>query len=56
MIIKIKNRYTKEVIYKCEAENIKEAVEKAIKEGVDLSESDLRGVDLSESDLRGVGG
>jgi len=44
MIIKIKNRYTEEVIYniyKCEAENIKEAVEKAIKEGADLSGDDL---------------
>jgi len=28
--IQIKNRYTDEVIYECEAENIKEAVEKAI--------------------------
>lgn len=39
--IQIKNRYTDEVIYECEAETIKEAVEKAVKEEANLSEADL---------------
>ena len=55
--IQIKNRYTEEVIYECEAESLKEAVEKAVKEKADLSEAnlreaDLRGADLSKADLR----
>lgn len=52
--IQIKNRYTDEVIYECEAENIKEAVEKAIKEGADLREANLIGANLCEANLSGA--
>jgi hypothetical protein len=51
MKIEIKNRYTNEVIYRCEAESIKDAIQKAIKEKVNLSNSNLRGSDLRDSDL-----
>ena len=50
--IQIKNRYTEEVIYECEAENIKESVEKAVKEKADLWGADLSEADLSNADLR----
>lgn len=59
MKIQIKNRYTDEVIYECEAETIKEAVEKAVKEKANLwkanlSGADLRGANLLGADLRGA--
>jgi hypothetical protein len=47
--IKIKSWLTKEVLFSCKAENIKEAVLKAIKEKVYLSYADLRY--LSYADL-----
>ena len=37
-----------------EADTLKEAVEKAISEGKDLSWANLRGADLSEADLQGA--
>lgn len=46
MEIKILNRYTNEVIYFCEAETIKEAVEKAVKEGANLIGANLGGANL----------
>ena len=49
--MEIKNRYTGEVIFECEARNIKEAVEKAVKQGADLMRADLREADLNETDL-----
>jgi len=52
MIIKIKHRYTNEVIYSCEAKTIREAVQKAVKENVSLSNSNLRNSDFRNSDLR----
>ena len=54
MEIKILNRYTNEVIYSCEAETIKEAVEEAVKEGADLRGADLRGAYLRGADLEGA--
>ena len=54
MKIQIKNRYTEEVIYECEAESLKEAVEKAVKEKADLSEANLREADLRGANLRGA--
>ena len=41
MKIEIKHRYTNEVIYSCEAESIKEAVEKAVKENANLRNANL---------------
>ena len=52
MKIQIKNRYTEKVIYECKAKNIKEAVEKAVKEKVSLFGADLRGANLWEANLR----
>jgi len=53
--IEIKNRWTGEVIFAHEAEeiSIRIAVEEAVKAKVSLSDSDLRGSDLSCSNLRG---
>ena len=49
--IQIRNRYTGEVIFECEAETLKEVVEKAVKEGIDLRNADLRKANLSEANL-----
>ena len=49
--IQIKNRYTDEVIYECEAESLKEVVKKAVKEEADLSWANLSRADLSKADL-----
>ena len=49
--IQIKNRYTEEIIFECEAESIKEAVEIAIMKKANLSEANLRKANLSEADL-----
>ena len=46
MKIEIKHRYTNKVIYSCEAETIKEAVEKAVKVGANLGGANLRGAYL----------
>ena len=53
--IEIKNRWNGNVIFTYEKENatIKDAVEQAVKEGVNLSYSNLSGSDLSYSNLRG---
>ena len=56
-MIKIKHRWTNEVLFKLEVATVKEAVIEAIKNGTDLrgadlSGADLRGVDLSATDLR----
>jgi len=51
MKIEIKHRYTNEVIYCREAETIKEAVQKAVKENADLRNADLRNADLRNADL-----
>ena len=54
MEIKNLNRYTNEVIYSCEAETIKEAVEEAVKEGAYLRGAYLRGAYLRGADLEGA--
>ncbi len=51
--MKIRNRYTGEVIFEDDAKTIRETVENAIKQKSDLRRSDLRGSDLSGSNLRG---
>ena len=51
MKIEIKNRYTNEVIYSCEAETIKESIEKAVKENANLENADLRNADLRNAYL-----
>ncbi len=50
----IRNWKTGVVIYECEADTLKEAVKKAVKEGVNLSFADLRGVDLDNVNLHGA--
>ena len=47
----IKNRITNKIIYKCNAKTLKEAVEKAVKEMIDLSYTNLSYADLSHTDL-----
>ena len=49
MKIEIKHRYTNEVIYSCEAESIKEAVEKAVKENANLRDANLWNADLQNA-------
>ncbi len=50
--IQIKNRYTEEIIFECEAESIKEAVEIAIMKKANLRKADLRKADLRKANLR----
>lgn len=53
--IKIKNRFTDEVIYESDtATTIKEAVEEAIKNKINISEADLRYANLREANLTGA--
>jgi uncharacterized protein YjbI with pentapeptide repeats len=59
MLIEIKHRYTHNVLYACEAENMQEAVIQAIQKKADLlgaylQDADLRGADLRGADLRGA--
>ena len=56
MKIQIKSWIDQHVIYECEAENLKEAVEKAVKEIIDLRGANLRGADLRWADLHRVEG
>ena len=53
MKIQIKNRWTAEVIFECDAESLRVAVELAVSKKVSLRASNLRGSNLSGSDLRG---
>ncbi|MEX3614448.1 MAG: pentapeptide repeat-containing protein, partial [Burkholderia gladioli] len=53
MNIQILNRWTLKVIFECEADSMKAAVELACKQGVNLSHADLSGSNLSGSDLTG---
>ena len=46
MKIQIKNRWDLSVIFECEADSIKLAVELAIKNKADLRSADLRSADL----------
>ncbi|WP_412021509.1 pentapeptide repeat-containing protein [Burkholderia cepacia] len=51
MKIEILNRWTLKVIFECEADSMKVAVELACKQGTYLSGADLSGADLSGADL-----
>ena len=51
MKIQIKNRYTGAVIFECETDSLKLAVELAVKSRVNLSGADLSGVNLSGLNL-----
>ncbi|HZS43374.1 MAG TPA: pentapeptide repeat-containing protein [Candidatus Paceibacterota bacterium] len=53
MKITIKSQ-TGEVLYTCKAENIRDAVETAIKAGVKLVNANLRGTHLNGADLSGA--
>ena len=54
MKIEIKNRFDLSVIFECEAESIKLAVELAIKQNADLSGANLSGANLSGANLYGA--
>jgi len=54
MQLEIKNRFTSDVIFKAEAENIKAALQLAIKSGANLSSADLSRADLSGTNLSGA--
>ncbi|MBU9446900.1 pentapeptide repeat-containing protein [Burkholderia multivorans] len=54
MKVEILNRWTLKVIFECEADSMKVAVELAFKQGANLSGADLRGANLSGADLRGA--
>ena len=51
MIWKILNRYTRSVMFKVEAETMREALEKKVRSGADLSNANLSGADLSNAKL-----
>jgi hypothetical protein len=50
-IFEIKHRYTENILYACDAENLKDAVIEAVGKKADLSGADLSGADLSGADL-----
>ena len=54
MKIEILNRWTLKVIFECEADSMKVAVELACKQGADLSGAYLRGANLRGADLSGA--
>jgi hypothetical protein len=54
MNIDIKHRFTGNVLYACDAENLKDALVKAVKSGADLGGADLGGADLGGAYLRGA--
>ena len=51
MKIEIKSWVNSEVLFSCEAKDMKEAILKAIKEKADLTSADLRYADLTYADL-----
>ena len=53
-MIEIKHRYTINVMYACDAANLKEAVERAVKEKANLRGANLRGADLCGAYLLGA--
>jgi hypothetical protein len=53
-MIEIKNRFTGEILYKHEAESLREAVIAAVKSRADLSGANLSGADLPGADLPGA--
>jgi uncharacterized protein YjbI with pentapeptide repeats len=54
MNIEIKHRFTGNVLYACDAENMKDALVKAVKSGADLGGADLGGAYLRGADLCGA--
>ncbi|MBR7998295.1 pentapeptide repeat-containing protein [Burkholderia vietnamiensis] len=54
MKIEILNRWTLKVIFECEADSMKAAVELACKQGVSLSDANLSGADLRDANLSGA--
>jgi len=50
----IKHRYNKTILFEMEAEFFRQAVEEAVKTGVNLSYANLSGVNLSYADLSGA--
>ena len=54
MLIEIKHRFTDNILFACEAQNMREAVFQAISNGADLRCADLRGADLRGADLSGA--
>jgi uncharacterized protein YjbI with pentapeptide repeats len=54
MLIEIKHRYTDNILYACEAENLKSAVVEAVKSGANLRGANLYGADLYGANLRGA--
>ncbi|MCA7900721.1 pentapeptide repeat-containing protein [Burkholderia cepacia] len=54
MKIEILNRWTLRVIFECEADSMKVAVELAIKQATNLSDANLSGADLRDANLRGA--
>ena len=51
MLIQIKHRYTNNVLFACEAENMRAAVILALGKVADLREANLRGVNLTRANL-----
>ena len=54
MKIEIKNRWTGEVQFSCEAGSMKLGIKAAISAGADLTGADLTGADLTGADLTGA--
>ena len=53
-MIKIKHRYTEYILWEGDADTIREAMIKALKDGANLRGAYLRGADLSDTNLRGA--
>ena len=54
MKIEIKQRYTEDVLYTCDAENLKDAVIEAVSKDADLRDADLGGANLNGANLNGA--
>ena len=54
MNIEIKHRYTNNVLFACDAKNLREALVKAVKDGANLRSADLCGANLRSADLYGA--
>jgi hypothetical protein len=53
-MIEIKNRFTNKIIASIDASTLKEALEYAVKNNINLRDADLRGANLNSADLRGA--
>jgi uncharacterized protein YjbI with pentapeptide repeats len=54
MKIEIRHRYTDNVIYACDMDDLRSVVVKAVADGANLRGADLRGADLYGANLRGA--